>query len=63
MERLKQQIAQSQSLLNSLSPEQRQSLQELMDSMLDEATMAEMGRLSSNLQALDPEFFPDMSGL
>jgi uncharacterized protein with von Willebrand factor type A (vWA) domain len=61
MERLKQQIAQSQALLNSLSPEQRQSLQELMDSMLDEATMDEMARLSANLQALDPDFFPEMS--
>jgi uncharacterized protein with von Willebrand factor type A (vWA) domain len=60
MERLKQQIAQAQALLNSLSDEQRQSLQDIMDSMLDESTRLEMGRLSANLQALDPDFFPGM---
>jgi uncharacterized protein with von Willebrand factor type A (vWA) domain len=60
MERLKQQIAQAQALLNSLSDEQRQSLQDMMDSMLDESTRLEMGRLSANLQALDPDFFPGM---
>jgi uncharacterized protein with von Willebrand factor type A (vWA) domain len=60
MERLKQQIAQAQSLLNSLSDEQRKSLQDLMDSMLDEVTRRELGMLSLNLQALDPDFFPGM---
>jgi uncharacterized protein with von Willebrand factor type A (vWA) domain len=60
MQRLKQQMEQAQSLLNSLSDDQRQSLQELMDSMLDDATRAELGRLGSNLQALDPDFFPGM---
>jgi uncharacterized protein with von Willebrand factor type A (vWA) domain len=58
MERLQQQIAQAQSLLNSLSEEQRQSLQDIMDSMLDEATRSELGRLGANLQSLDPDFFP-----
>ncbi len=61
MERLKQQMMQAQSLLNSLSDEQRKSLQEMMDSILDEATRDEMRRLSANLEALDPDFFPGMS--
>src|ERR1035437_1468121 len=60
MERLKQQQAQAQSLLNSLSDEQRQSLEEMMNSMLDDFTKAELGRLGANLQALDPDFFPGM---
>ncbi|MBN1188665.1 MAG: hypothetical protein JXA46_02840 [Dehalococcoidales bacterium] len=60
MERLKQQMEQAQSLLNSLSDEQRQSLQDMMDSMMDDATRSELERLGSNLQALDPDFFPGM---
>jgi uncharacterized protein with von Willebrand factor type A (vWA) domain len=60
MDRLKQQIAQAQTLLYSLSEEQRRSLQDMMDSMLDQATRNEMERLSENLQALDPDFFPGM---
>jgi uncharacterized protein with von Willebrand factor type A (vWA) domain len=60
LERLQQQMARAQSLLNSLSDEQRQSLQDLMDSMLDEPTRRELGRLGTNLQALDPDFFPGM---
>jgi uncharacterized protein with von Willebrand factor type A (vWA) domain len=60
MERLKQQMSQAQALLNSLSKEQRQALQDLMDSMLDEGTQNEMGRLGANLEALDPDFFPGM---
>jgi len=60
MERLKQQMAQAQSLLNSLSSEQRQSLQDMMDSLLDDASKMELGRLGANLQALDPDFFPGM---
>ncbi len=60
MERMKQQMNQAQALLNSLSPEQRQALQNIMDSMLDQATKDELGRLGANLQALDPDFFPGM---
>lgn len=56
MDRLQQQMAQAQSLLNSLSDEQRQSLQDIMDSMLDEDTRRELGRLGANLQALDLDF-------
>ena len=54
MERLQQQIAQAQSLLESLSPEDRQQLEDLMKSMLDEATRFELGKLMSNLEALNP---------
>jgi uncharacterized protein with von Willebrand factor type A (vWA) domain len=58
MERLKQQMAQAQALFNSLSEEQRQSLQDIMDSMLDNDTRHELGMLGVNLQALDPDFSP-----
>ena len=54
IERLQQQIAQAQSLMESLSPEDRQQLDELLRSMLDEATQYEMGKLMSNLEALFP---------
>jgi uncharacterized protein with von Willebrand factor type A (vWA) domain len=54
IERLQNQMAQAQSLMESLSPEDRQQLQELMDSMLDEATKYELGKMMSNLEALSP---------
>jgi len=54
IERLQNQIAQAQSLMESLSPEDRQQLQDLMDSMLDETTKYEMGKMMSNLEALFP---------
>jgi uncharacterized protein with von Willebrand factor type A (vWA) domain len=54
IERLQEQIAQAQSLLESLSPEDRQQLDELLKSMLDEATRYELGKLMSNLEALSP---------
>ena len=54
IERLQQQIAQTQSLMESLSPEDRQQLDELLRSMLDEATQYEMGKMMSNLEALFP---------
>jgi uncharacterized protein with von Willebrand factor type A (vWA) domain len=60
MERMKENMAQAQALLNSLSEEQRQSLQDIMDSMLDAETRRELGDLSANLQALDPDFFPGL---
>ncbi len=55
MERLQQQMAQAQSLLDSLSQEDRESLQDMMTSMLDEATQYEMAKLTANLDALHPE--------
>lgn len=54
MERLQQQMAQAQALLDSLSQEDRESLQNMMTSMLDEATQYEMAKLTANLDALHP---------
>ncbi len=55
MERLQQQMTQAQSLLDSLAQEDRESLQDMMTSMLDEATQYEMAKLTANLDALHPE--------
>ncbi len=52
MENLQGQIAQAQSLMDSLSPEIRQELQDLLDSMLDEATKNELARMARNLERL-----------
>ncbi len=54
MERLQSQIAQAQSLLKSLSPEDRRALEDILDSMLDEATRYEMAKLAANLETLHP---------
>jgi len=54
MERLKQQMAQAQSLLNSMSSEDREALEGVLKSVLDEGTQYEMAKLSANLQALYP---------
>jgi len=54
IERLQNQIAQAQSLLESLSPADRKQLQELIDSMLDETTKYEMGKMMANLESLFP---------
>jgi uncharacterized protein with von Willebrand factor type A (vWA) domain len=54
IERMQQQIAQAQSLMNSLSPKDRQELQELLQSMLDDATQYELAKLANNLEALYP---------
>jgi uncharacterized protein with von Willebrand factor type A (vWA) domain len=54
IERLQQQMAQAQSLLDSLSPEDRDSLDELLRSQLDDATQFEMAKLNANLEALNP---------
>jgi uncharacterized protein with von Willebrand factor type A (vWA) domain len=54
IERLEEQIAQAQSLLESLSEEDRQQLEDLMKSMLDEATRYELGKLMSHLEAINP---------
>jgi uncharacterized protein with von Willebrand factor type A (vWA) domain len=54
IERLQNQIAQAQSLMESLSPADRQQLQDLIDSMLDESTKYEMGKMMSNLESLYP---------
>ena len=54
IERMQQQIAQAQSLMESLSAEDRQSLENMINSMFDEATQFEMAKLGANLEALFP---------
>ena len=54
IEYLQNQIAQAQSLMESLSPADRQELQKLMDSMLDESTKFELGKMMANMETLDP---------
>jgi len=54
IERLQSQIAQAQSLLESMSSEDRQQLDELLRSMLDDATQYELSKLASNLETLSP---------
>lgn len=54
METLQNQIAQAQSLMDSLSPEIQQELQELLDSMLDNVTRQELARMASYLERLHP---------
>ena len=54
MENLQKQIAQAQSLMDSLSPEIQQELQDLMDSMLDNVTKQELARMASYLERLFP---------
>jgi len=54
IERLQNQIAQAQSLLDSMSPEDRQALQDVLQSMLDQSTQYEMAKLAANLEALFP---------
>jgi uncharacterized protein with von Willebrand factor type A (vWA) domain len=54
IERMQQQIAQAQSLMESLSPEDRQALENMIGSMFDESTQYEMAKLAANLEALYP---------
>ena len=54
IEHMQQQMAQAQNLMNSMSPKDRKALQDLMDSMLDDATKMEMAKLSRNLETLFP---------
>jgi len=54
IERLQQQMAQAQSLLDSMSPEDRDALSGLLRSVLDEATQFELAKMSANLEALHP---------
>lgn len=54
IEGLQSKIAQAQSLLNSMSTEQRKDLEYLLDSILNEGTKREMLRFAANLEALDP---------
>ena len=54
MQRLQEQIAQAQSLLDSLSPEDREAMDNILKSMLDEGTQLEMAKMAANLEALYP---------
>ncbi|MBI2836653.1 MAG: VWA domain-containing protein [Chloroflexi bacterium] len=54
IERLQSQLGQAQSLLSSMSTKDRETLENLLDSMLDEATRMEMAKLAANLKNLYP---------
>jgi uncharacterized protein with von Willebrand factor type A (vWA) domain len=54
IERMQKQIAQAQSLLDSMSPEDREALQDVLQSILDQGTQYEMAKLAANLDALFP---------
>jgi len=54
IEQLQNQMAQAQSLLDSLSPEDRSELEELLQSALDKGTQYELAKLASNLESLYP---------
>ena len=54
MEQMAQQMGQMQSLLDSMSPEQRRELFEAMNAAMDEATAAELDELAMNLGQLMP---------
>ena len=54
IEHLQNQIAQAQSLLESLPSKDRQEMENLLQSMLDEGTRYELAKLLSNLEALHP---------
>jgi uncharacterized protein with von Willebrand factor type A (vWA) domain len=53
VERLQDQVAQAQSLLNSLSEDRKQSLEQLFKSMLDQETQYELAKLGANLRYLN----------
>jgi uncharacterized protein with von Willebrand factor type A (vWA) domain len=61
IERLQQQIAQAQALMESLSPADRQELQDLIDSMLDESTKYEMAKMMANMESLYPGWLDPQS--
>ncbi len=54
MEQLQNRIAQAQSLLDSLSAEDRESLENLLQSTLDDETRYELAKMAANLEALYP---------
>jgi uncharacterized protein with von Willebrand factor type A (vWA) domain len=54
MERLQQQMAQMQSMLNSMSPEARQELEDALNSVLDPETQREMAEFANLMGQLMP---------
>ena len=57
IERLQQQMAQAQALMDSLSPADREELQDLIDSMLDESTKYEAAKMMANMDPFIPAFW------
>jgi uncharacterized protein with von Willebrand factor type A (vWA) domain len=54
IQQLQNQMAQAQSLLDSLSPQDKKSLEDLLDSILDDTTRFELAKLAASLEALNP---------
>jgi uncharacterized protein with von Willebrand factor type A (vWA) domain len=54
MEHMRQQMAQMDSLMNSMSEQQRQELMELVDSVMDDETAHEMAKLASLMSQFLP---------
>jgi uncharacterized protein with von Willebrand factor type A (vWA) domain len=54
MDHMQRQMAQAQSLMAGMSPEERQQLMESLMESMDEETLREMARMASMLQALRP---------
>ena len=54
IEQLQSQIAQTQSLMDSLSTEDKEALENVLQSMLDQSTQHELAKLAANLEALYP---------
>jgi uncharacterized protein with von Willebrand factor type A (vWA) domain len=54
-EHMRQQIAQMESLLNSMTPEMRQQLEDMVDSIFQDSKLQrEMAQLAANLQRMSP---------
>ena len=54
MEQMQERMAQAQSLLDSMSPEVRRQLEELMDSLIDQEMQGGMSQLAAMLDYLQP---------
>ena len=60
MDYMSHQMAQMQSLMNSMSPEMRRQLEDMMDGLLQDNRLAwDLFELGANLQRLNPDEFPD----
>ncbi|MXY59514.1 MAG: hypothetical protein F4Y96_03295 [Chloroflexi bacterium] len=60
MEYMSNQMAQMQSLMNSMTPEMRRQLEEMMDGLLQDNRLAwDLFELGMNLERMNPDNFPD----
>ena len=60
MDYMSNQMAQMQSLMNSMSPEMRRQLEEMMDGLLQDNRLAwDLFELGTNLERMNPSSFPD----